>query len=113
MDQNIYILYWLIFRKVSVSYLLQGVSEHTIYWLNGRKVSVSAFQDCESHCSRIGSWMELEKRPLYKLDEEEGGYTPIDKSFRHRTFSIVSSSLELNTPGRYPGSQGPSSDTDL
>ena len=70
----------------------QGISQYKIYWLNGRKVSVSAFQDCESHCSRLGSWFELEKKPLYRLDEDEGGYTPLDKAYRPRAFSIASHS---------------------
>ena len=38
----------------------------------------------------LGSWIELEKKPLYRLDEDEGAYTPLDKSTRRHMTSLTS-----------------------
>ncbi|XP_060607104.1 uncharacterized protein LOC132759348 isoform X2 [Ruditapes philippinarum] len=51
---------------------------YKIYWLNGRRVSSAlSMEDC---CSRMGSWIELERKPLYRLDENDGTYEPLNKT---------------------------------
>ncbi|XP_053378519.1 uncharacterized protein LOC123526692 [Mercenaria mercenaria] len=70
---------------------------YKVYWLNGRRVSSAlSVEDC---CSRMGSWIELERKPLYRLDENDGTYEPLNKSACRRYSQMSAGSYN---PTAYP-----------
>ncbi|XP_052820240.1 uncharacterized protein LOC128246072 [Mya arenaria] len=69
---------------------IKGDCSHRVYWLNGRRVSSASASNADGCYTRMGSWVELEKKPLYRLDELEGTYEPLNKGSapRHPELTI-------------------------